>query len=82
MTKWEWEEEATLSRYWTFKSEGPAAVSLGNNCRTERMLKSSCSVMVSVDWKTETTGAGQLGYIAFKSCYVLSLFGGISLMVS
>ena len=33
---------ATSSRCWTRKPEGPAAVLLGNDCRTERMLKSGC----------------------------------------
>ena len=72
---------ATSSRCWTRKPEGPAAVSLGNDCRTERMLKSGCSVIVSVDWTTGTTGAGQLGCFAFKSCHVFSLFGAIRIFV-
>ena len=51
---------ATSSRCWTRKPEGPAAVSLGNDCRTERISKSGCSAIDSTFGTTGTTGAGQL----------------------
>ena len=63
---------ATSSRCWTRKPEGPAAVSFGNERRTERMLKSGCSTITSVSRTAGTTGAGQLGCFAFNSsCHVL-----------
>ena len=57
---------ATSSRCWTHKPEGPAAVSFGNERRTERMLKSGCSTITSVSRTAGTTGAGQLGCLLSK----------------
>ena len=65
---------ATSRRCWTRKPEGPAAVSLGNDRRTDRILKSGCSAIDSTFGTTGTTGAGQLGCFAFRSCHV---FGGL-----
>ena len=65
---------ATSSRCWTRKPEGSAAVSLGHDRRTERILKSVCSAIDSTFGTTRATDAGQLGCFAFRSYHVFSLF--------
>ena len=60
------------------RPEGPAAVSLENDRRTERILKSGSRVRGAV-WANGATGVGPLGCLACNSCHVISLFGAIPL---
>ena len=69
---------ATSSRCWTRRPEGPAAVSLGKERRTERILKSGSRVR-GAEWDDGATGVGQLGCLDFNRCHVVSLFGAIPL---
>ena len=54
---------ATSSRCCTRRPKGPAAVSLGNDGRTERILMSGSRVRGAV-WATGATGVGPLGCLA------------------
>ena len=69
---------ATSSRCWTQRPEGPAAVSLGKERRTERILKSGSRVR-EAEWDAGATGVGQLGCLDFNRCHVILLFGAIPL---
>ena len=51
---------ATSSRCWTRLPEGPAAVPLGKERRTEIILKSGSRVR-GAEWDAGATGVGQLG---------------------
>ena len=66
---------ATSSRCCTRR---PAAVSLGNAHRTERILKSGSRVR-GAEWVNGATGMGQLGCLDCNNCHVVSLFGAIPL---
>ena len=54
----------TLSKCCTLRL---AAVPLGKECKTERMLKSGSSE-TGAEWTAGVTGVGQLGCLCFSSC--------------
>ena len=53
----------------------PAAVSLGNDHRTERILKSGSRVR-GAEWVNGATGTGQLGCLDCNSRHVVSYYLG------
>ena len=60
----------TSSRCWTHKPEGLTTVSLGNDHRTERTLKSGCSAIVSVVGTTRKLKVQGSWGVAFRICHV------------
>ena len=61
---------ATSNRCCTRRPEGPAAVSLGKDRKTERILKTGSRVR-GAEWVAGAT-VGQLGYLDCNRCHVPS----------
>ena len=63
---------ATSSRCWTRRPEGPAAVSLGKERRTERILKSGSRVRGAESDAGATGGtAGMFGFQQMPRCLII-----------
>ena len=65
---------AASSRCWILKPEGPAAVSLGKECRMANILKSG-PIVAGVDGINGATGGGQLGCLDNNNRHVISVLG-------
>ena len=65
---------AASSRCWILKPEGPAAVSLGKECKMASILKSG-PIVAEVDGINGATGGGQLGCLDNNNCHVVSVLG-------
>ena len=63
---------AASSRCCILKPEGPAAVSLGKECRMANIFKSR-PIVVREDGVKGATGGGQLGCLDDKSCHDIQI---------